>query len=53
MAVPNSQANLERLAGYCSEFLVHGVDVEGKRIGILVRTWCCIPKMCRDSHKRH
>ena len=25
---------LERLSGYCSEFLVHGVDVEGKRLGI-------------------
>jgi phosphoribosylformimino-5-aminoimidazole carboxamide ribotide isomerase len=22
------------LAGYCSEFLVHGVDVEGKQCGI-------------------
>jgi phosphoribosylformimino-5-aminoimidazole carboxamide ribotide isomerase len=25
---------LERLSGYCAEFLVHGVDVEGKRQGI-------------------
>lgn len=25
---------LERLSGYCSEFLVHGVDVEGKTSGI-------------------
>ncbi len=25
---------LERLAAYCDEFLVHGVDVEGKRAGI-------------------
>ena len=30
-----SQANLEKLAGYCSEFLVHGVDVEGKQAGIM------------------
>lgn len=27
-------ALLERLAEYCSEYLVHGVDVEGKRQGI-------------------
>ena len=26
---------LARLAGYCSEFLVHGVDVEGKQCGIM------------------
>lgn len=25
---------LETLAGYCAEFLVHGVDVEGKKQGI-------------------
>lgn len=25
---------LERLAAYCDEFLVHGVDVEGRRVGI-------------------
>lgn len=25
---------LEELAAYCAEFLVHGVDVEGKRLGI-------------------
>jgi phosphoribosylformimino-5-aminoimidazole carboxamide ribotide isomerase len=25
---------LDRLSGYCAEFLVHGVDVEGKRQGI-------------------
>jgi phosphoribosylformimino-5-aminoimidazole carboxamide ribotide isomerase len=25
---------LERLSAYCNEFLVHGVDVEGKRAGI-------------------
>jgi phosphoribosylformimino-5-aminoimidazole carboxamide ribotide isomerase len=25
---------LENLANYCDEFLVHGVDVEGKRLGI-------------------
>jgi len=27
-------ATLEMLAGYCDEFLVHGVDAEGKRLGI-------------------
>ena len=27
--------NLETLATYCDEFLVHGVDVEGKQCGIL------------------
>mmetsp|Transcript_40849 Transcript_40849/g.45528 ORF Transcript_40849/g.45528 Transcript_40849/m.45528 type:complete len:283 (+) Transcript_40849:83-931(+) len=27
--------NLTELAAYCSEFLVHGVDVEGKQCGIL------------------
>lgn len=27
-------ASLERLAGYCDEFLVHGVDVEGRMSGI-------------------
>ena len=25
---------LEKLSGYCDEFLVHGVDVEGKASGI-------------------
>ncbi|HYH05238.1 MAG TPA: phosphoribosylformimino-5-aminoimidazole carboxamide ribotide isomerase [Bacillota bacterium] len=30
-----TQANLTELAGYCAEFLIHGVDVEGKRQGIL------------------
>ncbi len=29
----NSQV-LEELAGYCDEFLIHGVDVEGKRSGM-------------------
>ncbi len=28
------RAALEWLANFCSEFLVHGVDVEGKRLGI-------------------
>jgi phosphoribosylformimino-5-aminoimidazole carboxamide ribotide isomerase len=27
--------NLNKLAAYCDEFLVHGVDVEGKQCGIL------------------
>jgi phosphoribosylformimino-5-aminoimidazole carboxamide ribotide isomerase len=29
-----SPANLKNLAEYCDEFLVHGVDVEGKKSGI-------------------
>jgi phosphoribosylformimino-5-aminoimidazole carboxamide ribotide isomerase len=28
------RATLENLANYCDEFLVHGVDVEGQRLGI-------------------
>lgn len=30
----SSPENLRTLADYCDEFLVHGVDVEGKRAGI-------------------
>jgi hypothetical protein len=30
----HSAENLVALAQYCEEFLVHGVDVEGKRCGI-------------------
>ena len=30
-----SEANLQHLSQYCDEFLVHGVDVEGKQCGIL------------------
>ncbi|NHN28269.1 phosphoribosylformimino-5-aminoimidazole carboxamide ribotide isomerase [Paenibacillus agricola] len=29
-----SEANIRELEGYCDEFLVHAVDVEGKRTGI-------------------
>ena len=29
-----TKENLVQLAQYCSEFLVHGVDVEGKQLGI-------------------
>lgn len=29
-----NEATLEKLSSYCSEFLVHGVDVEGKMAGI-------------------
>ena len=32
-----SRENLEKLSMHCDEFLVHGVDVEGLRVGILVR----------------
>lgn len=44
-----TRENVKLLEGYCDEFLVHGVDVEGKRCGIdtdLVRVlgeWCSIP----------
>lgn len=31
-----SEDNLKLLAQYCDEFLVHGVDVEGKQCGIEV-----------------
>jgi len=30
-----TKINLERLADYCCEFLVHGVDVEGLRVGVM------------------
>ena len=30
-----SAASLARLATYCDEFLVHGVDVEGLRVGVI------------------
>ncbi len=32
--VPVNAETLESLAAYCDEFLVHGVDVEGRRVGI-------------------
>ncbi|CAN0006950.1 unnamed protein product [Pylaiella littoralis] len=32
---PVTRENLERLAAYCDEFLVHGVDAEGKMCGVL------------------
>jgi phosphoribosylformimino-5-aminoimidazole carboxamide ribotide isomerase len=32
---PVTAATLQELAEYCDEFLVHGVDVEGKQCGIL------------------
>ena len=32
---PVTPANLQDLSQYCNEFLVHGVDVEGKQCGIL------------------
>lgn len=41
--------NLARLADYCAEFLVHAVDVEGKRLGIdaavveMLGAWSPIP----------
>jgi phosphoribosylformimino-5-aminoimidazole carboxamide ribotide isomerase len=47
--VPITRARLEQLAEQCAEFLVHGVDVEGKRLGIdtelveLLGEWSPIP----------
>lgn len=47
--VPIQQATLAHLAEYCAEFLVHGVDVEGRRIGIetalvqMLGAWSPIP----------
>jgi phosphoribosylformimino-5-aminoimidazole carboxamide ribotide isomerase len=44
-----NRATLAWLAGYCDEFLVHGVDVEGHRLGIdetlveLLGKWSPIP----------
>ncbi|MCM3629541.1 phosphoribosylformimino-5-aminoimidazole carboxamide ribotide isomerase [Paenibacillus glycanilyticus] len=44
-----NEANLRELESYCSEFLVHAVDVEGKRTGILeslvkqLADWVTIP----------
>lgn len=44
-----SEATLQQLATKCSEFLVHGVDVEGKKLGIdddlveLLGKWSPIP----------
>lgn len=32
---PLTEATINELAAYCDEFLVHGVDVEGKQCGIL------------------
>jgi phosphoribosylformimino-5-aminoimidazole carboxamide ribotide isomerase len=34
---PIAPETLERLANYCDEFLVHGVDVEGRRLGVDAR----------------
>jgi phosphoribosylformimino-5-aminoimidazole carboxamide ribotide isomerase len=47
--LPVTAANLAALAAYCDEFLIHGVDVEGKRQGILtdlvtkLGNWVTIP----------
>lgn len=44
-----NEANLRELEGFCSEFLIHAVDVEGKRTGILeslvsqLADWVTIP----------
>jgi len=47
--VPITRETLERLADSCDEFLIHGVDVEGRRLGIdaalveLLGEWSPIP----------
>ena len=47
--VPISRETLQWLGGYCNEFLVHGVDVEGKQAGIetilveMLADWSPIP----------
>lgn len=47
--VPLTSALLDRLSRYCDEFLVHGVDVEGKQSGVelglikLLSCWGKIP----------
>lgn len=47
--VPIQAATLARLAEHCAEFLVHGVDVEGRRMGIettlveLLGAWSPLP----------
>jgi len=47
--VPINRETLEWLGGFCDEFLVHGVDVEGKRMGIetilveILADWSPIP----------
>ena len=47
--VPLTPALLDRLSAYCDEFLVHGVDVEGKQSGVelglvkLLSSWGKIP----------
>ncbi|MFF2907621.1 phosphoribosylformimino-5-aminoimidazole carboxamide ribotide isomerase [Paenibacillus sp. NPDC057934] len=44
-----NEANIKQLEGYCSEFLVHAVDVEGKQSGIqeslveALAKWTTIP----------
>jgi phosphoribosylformimino-5-aminoimidazole carboxamide ribotide isomerase len=48
-AVTINKETLEMLSGFCDEFLVHGVDVEGKRQGIqedlveILGEYCPIP----------
>jgi len=48
-AVELNTDTLDQLAGYCDEFLIHGVDVEGKRSGVerelvkLLGEWQQIP----------
>lgn len=47
--VPIRQSTLEQLSNYCDEFLVHGADVEGRRMGIevalveLLAEWSPVP----------
>ncbi len=47
--VPVTEETLHRFSGYCDEFLVHGVDVEGRMAGVqsdlvkLLGDYCPIP----------
>ncbi|HOJ77481.1 MAG TPA: phosphoribosylformimino-5-aminoimidazole carboxamide ribotide isomerase [Bacillota bacterium] len=53
-----NQTNLQQLADYCAEFLIHGVDVEGKRQGILedlvakLGNWLTIPATYAGGARR-
>lgn len=40
LLMASSESLFRQLAEYCDEFLVHAVDVEGKRCGIQVRLHC-------------
>jgi len=43
--------SLTTLAKYCDEFLVHGVDVEGKRCGIIEELVELVPIATQSKYK--